>query len=85
MEGETSSQFESAGAGMSERLPVVFSAACPPEYFGVIVVDECRRSTFLLFLKMADERERLTAERQPIPAGHRGENLASPATEGAAS
>ena len=32
---------------------------------------------------MADERERLTGERQPIPAGHRWENLAAPAMEGA--
>jgi len=28
-------------------------------------------------------RERLTGERQPIPAGYRWENLASPTTEGA--
>ena len=39
--------------------------------------------TFLLFLKMADERERLTDECQPIPAGYRWENLASPTMEGA--
>ena len=32
---------------------------------------------------MADERERLTSERQPIPAGYRWENLASPTMEGA--
>ena len=39
--------------------------------------------TFLLFLKMADEREGLTGERQAIPAGYRWENLASPHMEGA--
>ena len=31
--------------------------------------DYLEQLTFLLFLKMADERERLTGERQPIPAG----------------
>ena len=39
--------------------------------------------TFLLFLKMADEREGLTGERPAIPAGYRWENLASPHMEGA--
>jgi type I restriction enzyme M protein len=38
--------------------------------------------TFLLFLKMADERARLTGEPQPIPAGHRWADLAAPQTEG---
>ena len=32
---------------------------------------------------MSDEREQLTGERQPIPAGYRWENLASPTMEGA--
>ena len=32
---------------------------------------------------MADERERFTGERQPIPAGYWWENLASPTMEGA--
>jgi type I restriction enzyme M protein len=39
-------------------------------------------STFLLFLKMADERARLTGEEQPIPAGHRWADLAAPQMEG---
>ncbi len=45
--------------------------------------DYLEQLTFLLFLKMADERERLTDECQPIPAGYRWENLASPTMEGA--
>ena len=39
--------------------------------------------TFLLFLKMADERERLTGDAQPIPADYRWAKLAAPAMEGA--
>ena len=50
---------------------------------GLSYLDYLEQLTFLLFLKMADERERLTSERQPIPAGYRWENLASPAMEGA--
>ena len=50
---------------------------------GLSYQDYLEQLTFLLFLKMADERERLTGERQPIPAGYRWENLASPTMEGA--
>ena len=50
---------------------------------GLSYQDYLEQLTFLLFLKMADERERLTGETQPIPAGHRWENLASSAMEGA--
>ena len=38
--------------------------------------------TFLLFLKMADERARLTGEEQPIPEGYRWADLAAPRMEG---
>ena len=50
---------------------------------GLSYQDYLGQLTFLLFLKMADERERLTGEGQPIPAGYRWENLASPTMEGA--
>ena len=40
--------------------------------------------TFLLFLKMADERAKLTGDKQPIPKGYRWENLAAPSMEGVA-
>jgi hypothetical protein len=41
---------------------------------GLSYQDYLEQLTFLLFLKMADERERLTGEGQPIPAGYRWEN-----------
>lgn len=50
---------------------------------GLSYQDYLEQLTFLLFLKMADERERLTGGRQPIPAGYRWEDLASPRMEGA--
>ena len=50
---------------------------------GLSYQDYLEQLTFLLFLKMADERTRLTGDPQPIPAGYRWANLASPTMEGA--
>jgi type I restriction enzyme M protein len=49
---------------------------------GLSYQDYLEQLTFLLFLKMADERARLTGEKQPIPAGYRWSDLASPQMEG---
>ena len=49
---------------------------------GLSYQDYLEQLTFLLFLKMADERARLTNEEQPIPAGHRWADLAAPQMEG---
>jgi type I restriction enzyme M protein len=49
---------------------------------GLSYQDYLEQLTFLLFLKMADERERLTGEEQPIPEGHRWVDLAGPQMEG---
>jgi type I restriction enzyme M protein len=49
---------------------------------GLSYQDYLEQLTFLLFLKMADERARLTGEEQPIPAGHRWADLATPQMEG---
>jgi hypothetical protein len=49
---------------------------------GLSYQDYLEQLTFLLFLKMADERARLTGEEQPIPAGYRWADLAAPQMEG---
>ncbi len=49
---------------------------------GLSYQDYLEQLTFLLFLKMADERAMLTGQKQPIPKGYRWENLASPDKEG---
>jgi type I restriction enzyme M protein len=49
---------------------------------GLSYQDYLEQLTFLLFLKMADERAHLTGEEQPIPAGHRWADLAAPQMEG---
>jgi type I restriction enzyme M protein len=51
---------------------------------GLSYQDYLEQLTFLLFLKMADERARLTGEEQPIPEGYRWEDLAAPRMEGVA-
>lgn len=49
---------------------------------GLSYQDYLEQLTFLLFLKMADEREALTGEKQAIPAGYRWADLAAPQMEG---
>lgn len=49
---------------------------------GLSYQDYLEQLTFLLFLKMADERAQLTGEAQTIPDGYRWADLASPQMEG---
>jgi type I restriction enzyme M protein len=49
---------------------------------GLSYQDYLEQLTFLLFLKMANERSKLTDEDPPIPEGYRWEDLANPKMEG---
>lgn len=49
---------------------------------GLSYQDYLEQLTFLLFLKMADERAELTGEEQPIPKGYRWADLSGPQMEG---
>jgi type I restriction enzyme M protein len=49
---------------------------------GLSYQDYLEQLTFLLFLKMADERAKLKGSKQPIPKGYRWEDLANPDKEG---
>ena len=49
---------------------------------GLSYQDYLEQLTFLLFLKMADERAELTGEETPIPAGYRWSDLSAPAMTG---
>ncbi len=51
---------------------------------GLSYQDYLEQLTFLLFLKMADERAALTDEDQPIPEGYRWSDLSRPEMEGVA-
>ena len=48
---------------------------------GLSYQDYLEQLTFLLFLKMADERAVLTSKEQSIPRGYRWGDLASPQME----
>jgi len=49
---------------------------------GLSYQDYLEQLTFLLFLKMAEERAELTGEEQPVPEGYRWSDLSSPQMEG---
>lgn len=49
---------------------------------GLSYQDYLEQLTFLLFLKMADEREAITGEEQSIPEGYRWSDLSEPHMEG---
>jgi type I restriction enzyme M protein len=49
---------------------------------GLSYQDYLEQLTFLLFLKMADERAEQTGSEQPIPEGYRWEDLSAPHMEG---
>ncbi len=51
---------------------------------GLSYLEYLEQLTYLLFLKMADERAKLTGEEQPVPAGCRWSDLAAPEMEGEA-
>ncbi len=53
-ENEAASQFEAAGGAPSEPLPVVYNPAYPPEYFDVIVIDECHRSIYTVWRQVLE-------------------------------
>jgi type I restriction enzyme, R subunit len=51
---EEESQFESAGAVRTEPWPVVYNPSYPPEFFDVIVIDECHRSIYTLWRQVLE-------------------------------
>lgn len=53
-DAEEHSSFDEDAPFAKEPLPVVYSRAIPPEYFDVIVVDECHRSIYSLWLQVLE-------------------------------
>jgi type I restriction enzyme R subunit len=51
---EEDSQFGSAGAARTEPWLVVYNPAYPPEFFDVIVIDECHRSIYTLWRQVLE-------------------------------
>jgi len=46
---ESSAFMGSEGAAVREPPPMVYSAAIPPEFFDVVIIDECHRSIYSLW------------------------------------
>ncbi|MBI5710655.1 MAG: DEAD/DEAH box helicase family protein [Candidatus Eisenbacteria bacterium] len=67
---EEASLFEFAGAAMKEPLPVVYNRAYPPEYFDVIVIDECHRSIYTLWRQVLEYFDAFLIGLTATPAKH---------------
>ncbi len=69
-ESEEASLFEFAGAAMKEPLPVVYNCAYPPEFFDVIVIDECHRSIYTLWRQVLEYFDAFLIGLTATPAKH---------------
>ena len=69
-EVEEESGFEGTGAAMKEPLPVVYNSIYPPEYFDVIVIDECHRSIYSLWRQVLDYFDAFLVGLTATPAKH---------------
>jgi type I restriction enzyme R subunit len=69
-EVEEASLFEFAGAAMKEPLPVVYNSAYPPEYFDVVVIDECHRSIYSLWRQVLEYFDAFLVGLTATPAKH---------------
>ena len=70
-ESEEGSQFETDPASISkESLPVVYNSAIPPEYFDVIVIDECHRSIYSLWRQVIEYFDAYLIGLTATPAKH---------------
>ena len=69
-EDEAASQFESGAGALGEPLPVVYNAAYPPEYFDVIVIDECHRSIYTVWRQVLEYFDAFLIGLTATPAKH---------------
>jgi type I restriction enzyme R subunit len=67
---EEVSLFEFAGAAMKEPLPVVYNLAYPPEYFDVVIIDECHRSIYTLWRQVIEYFDAFLVGLTATPAKH---------------
>jgi type I restriction enzyme R subunit len=55
---------------MKEPLPVVYNSAYPPEYFDVVVIDECHRSIYSLWRQVLEYFDAFLVGLTATPAKH---------------
>jgi len=68
-EVEEESRFQ-AGTPGDQPLPVVYNSTYPPEYFDVIVVDECHRSIYSLWRQVLEYFDAFLIGLTATPAKH---------------
>lgn len=69
-EAEETSLFEMEAAVPKAPLPVVYNQAIPPEFFDVIVIDECHRSIYTLWRQVLDYFDAYLIGLTATPAKH---------------
>ncbi|MDB4306151.1 DEAD/DEAH box helicase family protein [bacterium] len=69
-EQEETSLFEMEEALPKEPLPVVYNSHIPPEYFDVIIVDECHRSIYSLWRQVLEYFDAYLIGLTATPAKH---------------
>jgi len=67
---EEESLYGEAAALPQKPLPVVYNPAIPPEYFDIIVVDECHRSIYSLWRQVLDYFDAYLIGLTATPAKH---------------
>ena len=69
-ESEEGSQLDLAGHQLTEPPAVVYNVAIPPEYFDVIVIDECHRSIYSLWRQVLEYFDAYLIGLTATPAKH---------------
>ncbi len=69
-EQEEVSLFELEEPAVKEPLPVVYNTKIPPEYFDVIVIDECHRSIYSLWRQVLEYFDAYLVGLTATPAKH---------------
>jgi type I restriction enzyme R subunit len=67
---EEESTFESADPLLAEPIPIGYNAAIPPDYFDVIVIDECHRSIYSLWRQVLEYFDAFLIGLTATPAKH---------------
>jgi len=70
VDNEESSQFDHERTEVSEPPPVAYNAALPPEFFDVIVIDECHRSIYSLWRQALEYFDAFLIGLTATPAKH---------------
>jgi len=67
---EEESLFGAAATTRDEPWPVVYNTAIPPEYFDIIVIDECHRSIYSVWRQVLDYFDAYLIGLTATPAKH---------------